>query len=131
MDKQHLVCRIAGRALIAASLLSVAYATASAQVGPPPVISPDIATLAGTVSVTQLSSSQANREALQAGGTAQPVEMPKFRLPDGSSTSAPEREPSKHCRAHPNPTWVSRAVSPAPSNISMVSPASLQATTRG
>ena len=131
MDKQHLVCRIAGRALIAASLLSVAYATASAQVGPPPVISPDIATLAGTVSVTQLSSSQANREALQAGGTAQPVEMPKFRLPDGSSTSAARKGTVETLPSASEPTWVSRAVSPAPSNISMVSPASLQATTRG
>jgi hypothetical protein len=53
MDKQHLVYRVASRALIAASLLAVAYATASAQVGPPPVISPDVATLVGTVSVTQ------------------------------------------------------------------------------
>ena len=94
MDKQHLVCRIAGRALIAASLLSVAYATASAQgtVGPPPVISPDAATLAGTVSVTELSTSQANREALQAQQNAQPLEMPKHLLPDGSLTSAPRTE---------------------------------------
>ena len=91
MDKQHLVYRVASRALIAASLLAVAYATASAQVGPPPVISPDVATLVGTVSVTQLSASQANREALQAQRNAQPVEMPKHRLPDGSSTSAPRK----------------------------------------
>jgi len=72
MDKQHIVYRVASRALIAASLLAVAYGTASAQgtVGPPPVISPDIATLAGTVSVTQLSASQANREALLAAAQA-------------------------------------------------------------
>ena len=43
MCKQHSVYSLASRALIAASFLAVAYATASAQgtVGPPPVISPD------------------------------------------------------------------------------------------
>jgi len=93
MDNPRLVYRIAVRALIAASLLGVTYVTASAQgtVGPPPVISPEVATLAGTVSVTQLSASQANREALQARQNAQPVEMPKHRLPDGSLTSVPPR----------------------------------------
>jgi len=105
MDKQHLVCRIAGRALIAASLLSVAYATASAQgtVGPPPVISPDAATLAGTVSVTELSTSQANREALQAQQNAQPLEMPKHLLPDGSLTSAPRTETLEALPLTPEP----------------------------
>jgi hypothetical protein len=93
MNKQHLVCRIAGRTWFAASLLGVAYATASAQgtVGPPPVVAPDVATLAGTVSVTELSASQANRKALQAGRNAQPVEMPRHRLPDGSLMSVPHK----------------------------------------
>ena len=65
MNKQHLVYR---RALIAAGLMGLTYATANAQgtVGPPPVISPDVATLVGTVSVTELSASQPNRQALQA-----------------------------------------------------------------
>jgi len=105
MDKQHMVCRVASRALIAASLLAVYYATASAQgtVGPPPVISPDVATLVGTVSVTELSASQANREALQAQRTAQPVEMPKFRLPDGSSTSALKKGTVKTLPSAPEP----------------------------
>ena len=105
MDKQHLVYRIAGRALIAASLLAVTYATASAQgtVGPPPVIVPDVATLAGTVSVTRLSASPANREALQAGRNAQPVEMPKHLLPDGSSTSAPRKGTAKTLPLTPEP----------------------------
>lgn len=91
MNNQHLVYRIAARALISAGLIGFAYATASAQgtVGPPPVISPEVATLAGTVSVMQLSASQANRETLQAQQNAQPVEMPKHRLPDGSLTSVP------------------------------------------
>ena len=45
MDRQLLLYRVGSRALIAASLLAVAYATASAQgtVGPPPVISPEVA----------------------------------------------------------------------------------------
>jgi hypothetical protein len=105
MNKQYLVYRIAGRALIAASLLVVAYATASAQgtVGPPPVISPDAATLAGTVSVTELSTSQANREALQTQQNVQPVEMPKHRLPDGSLTSAPSSEMLKALPLTPEP----------------------------
>jgi hypothetical protein len=105
MDKQHIVYRVASRALIAASLLAVAYATASAQgtVGPPPVISPEVATLAGTVSVTRLSASQANREALQAGRNAQPVEMPKHRLPDGSLTSALRSKTLKALPLTPEP----------------------------
>jgi hypothetical protein len=105
MDKQHLVYRIAGRALIAASLLAVAYATASAQgtAGPPPVISPSVATLVGTVSVTQLPASPANREALQAQQNAQPVEMPKHLLPDGSLTSAPSSETLKALPLTPEP----------------------------
>jgi len=105
MDKQHIVYRVASRALIAASLLAAAYATASAQgtVGPPPVVSPDAATLAGTVSITELSASQANREALQAGRTAQPVEMPRHRLPDGSSTSEPRKGTVKTLPLAPEP----------------------------
>src|ERR1700730_1248909 len=102
MNKQHLVYRSAGRAWIAASLLGVAYATASAQgtVGPPPVISPNVATLVGTVSVTQLSASQANQQALQ---NVQPFEMPKHRLPDGSLTSAPRSEMLKVLPRTPEP----------------------------
>src|SRR3984893_11644846 len=105
MDKQHIVYRVASRALIAASLLAAAYATASAQgtVGPPPVVSPDAATMAGTVSITELSASQANREALQAGRTAQPVEMPRHRLPDGSSTSEPPKGTVKNFSPPPPP----------------------------
>jgi hypothetical protein len=105
MKKQHFVCHIGGRALIAVSLLGVAYATASAQgtVGPPPVISPEVATLAGTVSVTQLSASQANREALQAQQNVQPVEMPKVRLPDGSSRSAPRKGTVETMPSAPEP----------------------------
>ena len=106
MAKQHLVSRIAGRALIAASLLAVGHTTASAQGGsvwPLPVISPDAATLAGTVSVTELSASQANREALQAQQNAPLVEMPKHRLPDGSSTWAPSKETLEALPLTPGP----------------------------
>jgi hypothetical protein len=105
MEKQYIAHCVASRALIAASLLAVAYGTASAQgtVGPPPVISPEVATLVGTVSVTQLSASQANRQALQAQRNAQPVEMPKHRLPDGSLTSSPRKETLEALPLTPEP----------------------------
>lgn len=105
MNNQHLVYRIAARALISAGLIGFAYATASAQgtVGPPPVISPQVATLVRTVSVTQLSTSPANQQALQAQQNAQPVEMPKHLLPDGSLASEPSSEALKGLPLTPEP----------------------------
>ncbi|MBV8337032.1 MAG: hypothetical protein JO358_16665, partial [Alphaproteobacteria bacterium] len=102
MNQRHLVCRSVGRVSVAMSLLVITYATVNAQgtVGPAPVISPEVATLVGTVSVAQLSASQANRGAQQ---KKPPVEMPKHRLPDGSVTSAPSSETVKALPLTPEP----------------------------
>ena len=113
-----------GRALIAAGLIGLAYATANAQgtVGPPAVISPDVATLVGTVSVTELSVSQANRRALQAQKNAQPVEMPKHRRPDGSPMGAPRSETRKELplRPEPNAGVEGRALRPFQQSVSII-----------
>ena len=113
-----------GRALIAAGVMGLAYATANAQgtAGPPPVISPDVATLVGTVSVTELSASQANRQALQAQKNAQPVEMPKHRRPDGSPMGAPRSETLKALPLTPAPNAgvEGRALRPLQQSVSII-----------
>src|SRR6516162_6444619 len=113
-----------GRALIAAGVMGLAYATANAQgtAGPPPVISPDVATLVGTVSVTELSASQANRQALQAQKNAQPVEMPKHRRTDGSPMGAPRSETLKALPLTPAPNAgvEGRALRPLQQSVSII-----------
>ena len=76
MDNQRLAYGFVGRILIAASLLVVACATAMAQSGSAPQISPRAVTLAGTVSVRELSASAVNRQTPQMRQDPEPIEAP-------------------------------------------------------
>jgi len=76
VDNQRLAYGFVGRILIAASLLVVACATAMAQSGSAPQISPRAVTLAGTVSVRELSASAVNRQTPQMRQDPEPIEAP-------------------------------------------------------
>ena len=96
--------RIAVRGLLAAGLLTSAYATSNAQsVVATPAESEAAVSLKGVVSVTELSASEANKEALQAVQTGPPVEQPAHRMPDGSLTSSPSSETLKTLPLSPEP----------------------------
>lgn len=83
---------IAIQGLLVASLLASAYGTANAKSAVmAPAMSKVTATLKGVVSVTELTASQANLQALQSQQNAPPVEQPVHRLPNGRLTSAPSQ----------------------------------------
>jgi hypothetical protein len=77
------------RAFAAASLVAATCATAMAQSGSAPQILPRAVTLAGTVSVRELSASAANRQTPQMQQNPEPNEAP---LPGGVQTSPPSKE---------------------------------------
>jgi hypothetical protein len=85
--KHALAYLITARAVAAASLVAATYATAMAQSGPQ--IFPGAVTLAGTVSVRELSARAANRQTPQMQQNPEPIEAP---LPGGVQTSPPSRE---------------------------------------
>src|SRR6266851_3261158 len=87
--KHALAYLITARAFAAASLVAATYATAMAQSGSAPQISPRAVTFAGTVSVRELSASAANRQTLQMQQNPEPIEAP---LPGGVQTSPPSKE---------------------------------------
>ena len=87
--KHALAYLITARAVAAASLVAATYATAMAQSGSAPQILPRAVTLAGTVSVRELSASAANRQTLQMQQNPEPIEAP---LPGGVQTSPPSKE---------------------------------------
>src|ERR1700730_10230299 len=87
--KHALASLITARAVAAASLMAATYATAMAQSGSAPQILPGAVTLAGTVSVRELSASAANLQTPQMQQNPQPIEAP---LPGGVQTSPPSKE---------------------------------------
>jgi hypothetical protein len=87
--KQAFAYIMTARAIVAASLVAATCATAMAQSGSAPLISPGAVTLAGTVSVRELSASAANRQTLQIQQNPEPVEIP---LPGTVQTSRPTKE---------------------------------------
>jgi len=75
--------------LSAAALVSTGALAADVETAPA-TISPHVAERVGeTPTMSELASSQANRNALRAGGS--PVEQPRHRLPNGGLTSAPDQ----------------------------------------
>jgi hypothetical protein len=80
---------ITARAFAVASLVAAAYAPAIAQSGSAPLISPGAVTLAGTVSVRELSASAANRQTPETQQNPAPVEAP---LSGGVQISPPSQE---------------------------------------
>jgi hypothetical protein len=82
--KHALAYLITARAFAAASLVAATYTTAMAQSGSAPQISPRAVTLAGTVSVRELSASAANLQTPQMQQNPEPIEAP---LPGGVQTS--------------------------------------------
>src|SRR3984893_7649707 len=87
--KHALAYLITARAVAAASLVAATCATAMAQSGSAPQILPRAVTLAGTVSVRELSASAANRQPPQMQQNPEPIEAP---LPGGVQTSPPSKE---------------------------------------
>jgi hypothetical protein len=87
--KHALAYLITARAVAAASLVAATYATAMAQSGSAPQILPRAVTLAGTVSVRELSASAANRQTPQTQQNPEPNEAP---LPGGVQISSPSKE---------------------------------------
>src|ERR1700736_5978511 len=77
------------RAFAAARLVAGNYATAVAQSGSGPQLLPGDVTLAGTVSVRELSASAANPQTPQMQQNPEPNEAP---LPGGVQTSPPSKE---------------------------------------
>ena len=80
---------ITARAVAAASFLAATYAAATAQPGSAPQIFPRAVTLAGTVSVRELSASAANRQTPQMQQNPAPLEAPQR---SGFQTSLPTKE---------------------------------------
>jgi len=80
---------ITARAFAVASLVTAAYAPAMAQSASAPLISPGAVTLAGTVSVRELSASAANRQTPETQQNPAPVEAP---LSGGVQISPPSQE---------------------------------------
>jgi hypothetical protein len=80
---------ITARAFAAASLVAATYATAMAQSGSAPQVLPHAVTLAGTISVRELSASAANRQTPQTQQNPEPNEAP---LPGGVQISPPSKE---------------------------------------
>jgi hypothetical protein len=87
--KHALAYLITARTVVAASLVAATSATAMAQSGSAPQILPRAVTLAGTVSVRELSASAANRQTPQTKQNPEPIEAP---LPGGVQTSPPSKE---------------------------------------
>ncbi|SRR6266404_4371895 len=87
--KHALAYLITARAVAAASLVVATCATAIAQSGSAPQILPHAVTLAGTVSVRELSASAANPQTPQMQQNPEPIEAP---LPGGVQTSPPSKE---------------------------------------
>jgi hypothetical protein len=87
--KRALAYLITARAVAVASLVAATYATAMAQSGSAPQILPRAVTLAGTVSVRELSASAANRQTPQMQQNPEAIEAP---LPGGVQTSPPSKE---------------------------------------
>src|SRR6266851_8261818 len=77
------------RAVAAASLVAATCATAMAQSGSAPKILPRTVTLAGTVSVRELSASAANLQTPQMQQNPEPIEAP---LPGSVQTPPPSKE---------------------------------------
>src|ERR1700719_1767606 len=86
--KHALAYLITARAVVAASLVAATYATAMAQSGSAPQILPSAVTLAGTVSVRELSASAANSQTPQMQQNPAPLEA---LLPD-VEISPPSKE---------------------------------------
>jgi hypothetical protein len=87
--KHALAYLITARVVAAASLVAATYATTMAQSGSAPQILPRAVTLAGTVSVRELSASAANRQTPQMQQNPEPIEGP---LPGGVQISPPSKE---------------------------------------
>src|SRR5262249_42709436 len=87
--RQILGHRIMVRAVVAVGLVAATCATAMAQSASAPEILPGAVTLAGTVSVRELSASAANQQTLQARQNLEPVEIP---LSGDVQTSPPTKE---------------------------------------
>jgi hypothetical protein len=87
--KRALAYLIMVRAVAAVSLVAATYATAMAQSGSTPQIFPRAVTLAGTVSVRELSASAANLQTPQMQQNPEPIEGP---LPGSVQISPPSKE---------------------------------------